>query len=34
MIFETSEGKLEYDENTILIFLDETGNNYFKKISF
>lgn len=34
MIFETSEGKLEYDENTLLIFIDETGNQLFSDKKF
>ena len=34
MIFETPEGKLECDENTILIFLDETGDQLFSDKKF
>ena len=34
MIFETYEGKVECDENTILIFLDETGNQLFSDKKF
>ncbi len=34
MIFEASEGKLEYDENTLLIFIDETGNQLFSDKKF